>query len=139
VAQYLLESAAVVAAAAAVGLAMGWVLFRRHGGGEPTPSAAAPPDHDLAAQLADCRARASQLVGDMGLLRRELAGRDLEIARLAEERDGARAAKGRAQVDLANRTAELIVLGEEFARFRQSVQGHYNSQQDDGEVHRSVP
>jgi hypothetical protein len=139
VAQYLLESAGVVAAAAAVGLAMGWMLFRRHAVGGPQPSAAAPPDDDLAAQLADCRARATRLVEDMGLLRRELAGRDLEIARLVEERDGARAAKGRAQVDLANRTAELIVLGEEFARFRQSARGHGSTPHDDGEVPRSVP
>jgi hypothetical protein len=42
-------------------------------------------------------------------------------------------------VDLANRTAELIVLGEEFARFRQSVRGHGSTPHDDGEVPRSVP
>ncbi|MGF1646080.1 MAG: hypothetical protein ACFCVF_04055 [Kineosporiaceae bacterium] len=136
---YLVQSAVVVVTAAAVGVVVGWVLFRRRGSDRSSPAAGSASDDRLASQLADCRERASRLVDDMGLLRRELAGRDAEITRLVEERDDAQAAKVRAQVDLANRTAELIVMGEEFERFRQVARGRHSTLHDDGEAQPRVP
>jgi len=145
---FLLESALVVLTAAVVGLAVGWTLARRRGTGPPPPAAATAPDDGLAARLADCRERGSRLVDDMGLLRRELATRYTEAVRLTEDRDDARAGQRRAQVDLANRTAELIVLTEEFGRFRQAVRDRYGDEpdvpavapaSDDGQASHRVP
>lgn len=128
---FIVESAAVVLAAAAVGFAIGRAV--RPGTPRATPSTAASASpaaavtstDALMAQLADCRGRAAGMVDDMAAMRNELATRYAEVVRLTDERDDARAAQSRAQVDLANRTAELILRGEEFARFRAAVRDRY--------------
>lgn len=123
---FLAQSAAVVLAAAAVGFLVGRVLTaRRRHPDEVTAPGPSDREEALVAQLADCRAKASRMVDDMALMRNDLATRYAEIVRLADERDNAMAAQSRAQVDLANRTAELIVRGEEFARFRAAVRERY--------------
>ena len=127
---FLVESAAVVLTAAAIGFLLARVLARRSDPTEVAAPASPAPDDELMAQLANCRARASQMVDDMGLMRNDLATRYAEIVRLTDERDDALAAQSRAQVELANRTAELIVRGEEFARFRAAVRERYGTEPD---------
>lgn len=127
---FLVESAVVVLAAAAVGFMLARVLARRSRPTEVGAPAPPSPDDALMAQLSDCRARASQMVDDMALMRSDLATRYAEIVRLADDRDDALAAQSRTQVDLANRTAELIVRGEEFARFRAAVRDRYGDEPD---------
>lgn len=124
------ESVVVTVVAVVVGVILGWwarsLRSRRPGVHEPWSIA---PDDPAALRdevgpptdVEPLRSRLAWLENQVGDLRLELSARYAEVVGLRDSHEDAQAALSRAQVDLANRTAELIAANENLERFRQAV------------------
>ena len=138
---FVTESVVVVGVALLVGAGLGWLTWSaRSPLRERKPGAA---EHDqllaqsahLQSDVASSSAREASLNRDVAAMRDELVERYEELAMRGNERDAARAALRRSQLELAQRTEELGAYHNHVQQLQQSQQPQSQQLQSQGEQH----
>lgn len=128
---FVTESIVVVLVALLVGAALGWLAWsarsplRRPGPGPAEHQALVVESAHLQSDMAEVSAREAALSRDVAAMRDELVERYEELTMRGNERDAARAALRRSQVELAQRTEELGAARDYIQQLQPSQGDHH--------------
>lgn len=128
---FVTESVVVVLIALLIGAALGWLAWSAHS--PLRPPGPGPAEHEalvvesahLHSDMAEASAREATLSQDVAAMRDELVERYEELTMRGNERDAARAALRRSQMELAQRTEELGAARDHIAQLETSQEDQH--------------